>query len=78
MVLGKRWLFLIGNGAEIRIIEMGRKSQDADNLSHMLMAIYADNLCHRKRLQSLLWSCYVRKLVQFCDEIIVINLVQPA
>ena len=25
MVLGKRWLFLIGNGAEIRPLEMGRK-----------------------------------------------------
>ena len=78
MVLGKRWLFLIGNGAEIRIIEMGRKSPDADNLSHMLMAIYADNLCHRKRSQSLLWKCHVRKPVQFSDEIIVIYLVQPA
>ena len=26
MVLGKRWLFSIGNGAEIRPLEMGRKS----------------------------------------------------
>ena len=26
MVLGKRWLFLIGNGAEVRPLEMGRKS----------------------------------------------------
>ena len=26
MVLGKRWLFLIGNGDEIRPLEMGRKS----------------------------------------------------
>ena len=25
MVLGKRWLFLIGNGAEIRPLEKGRK-----------------------------------------------------
>ena len=24
MVLGKRWLFSIGNGAEIRSLEMGR------------------------------------------------------
>ena len=74
MVFGKRWLFLIGNGADTRIIEMGRKSPDADNLS----PIYADNLCHRKRLQSLLWSCHVRKPVQFRDEIIVIYLVLPA
>ena len=28
MVLGKKWLFLIGNGAEIRPLEMGRKSPD--------------------------------------------------
>ena len=28
MVLGKRWLFSIGNGAEIRPLEMGRKSPD--------------------------------------------------
>ena len=26
MVLGKKWLFSIGNGAEIRPLEMGRKS----------------------------------------------------
>ena len=26
MVFGKRWLFLIGNGAEIRPLEKGRKS----------------------------------------------------
>ena len=26
MVLGKRWLFSIGNGAEIRPLEKGRKS----------------------------------------------------
>ena len=26
MVLGKRWLFSIGNGAEIRPLEMGKKS----------------------------------------------------
>ena len=26
MVLGKRWLFSIGNGAHIRPLEMGRKS----------------------------------------------------
>ena len=25
MVLGKMWLFFIGNGAEIRPLEMGRK-----------------------------------------------------
>ena len=31
MVLGKRWLFLIGNVAEIRPLEKGRKSPD---LSH--------------------------------------------
>ena len=29
MVLGKRWLFSIGNGAEIRPLKMGRKSPDA-------------------------------------------------
>ena len=32
MLLGKRWLFLIGNGAEILPLEMGRKSPD---LSHI-------------------------------------------
>ena len=26
MVLGKKWLFSIGNGAEIRPLEMNRKS----------------------------------------------------
>ena len=30
MVLGKGWLFLIGNGAEIRPLEMGRKSPGND------------------------------------------------
>ena len=30
MVLGKRWLFSIGNGAEIPPLEMGRKSPDSD------------------------------------------------
>ena len=28
MVLGKRWLFSIGNGAEIRPLEKGRKCPD--------------------------------------------------
>ena len=28
MVLGKMWLFYIGNGAEIRPLEMGRKSPE--------------------------------------------------
>ena len=28
MVFGKRWLFLIGNGAEFQPLEMGRKSPD--------------------------------------------------
>ena len=28
MVLGKRWLFSIGNGAEIWPLEMGRKSPE--------------------------------------------------
>ena len=28
MVLGKRWLFLIGNGAKIRPLEKGRKSPE--------------------------------------------------
>ena len=28
MVLGKRWLFSIGNGAEIRPLEMGRTSPE--------------------------------------------------
>ena len=28
MVLGKRWLFSIGNGAENQPLEMGRKSPD--------------------------------------------------
>ena len=28
MVLGKRWLFLTGNGAEIRPLEMDRKSPE--------------------------------------------------
>ena len=27
-VLGKMWLFLFGNGAETRPLEMGRKSPD--------------------------------------------------
>ena len=30
MVLGKRWLFLIGNGAEIRPLEMGTKGPAED------------------------------------------------
>ena len=30
MVLGKRWLFFIGNGAEIRPLEMGRKGPAND------------------------------------------------
>ena len=30
MVLGKRWLFFIGNGAEIRLLEMGRKGPAID------------------------------------------------
>ena len=28
MALGKKWLFSIGNGAEIRPLEMGRKSPE--------------------------------------------------
>ena len=32
MVLGKkRWLFSIGNGAQIRPLEMGRKSPDTES-----------------------------------------------
>ena len=40
MVLGKKWLFLIGNGAEIRPLEMGRKGPDAciPNPKFMVMA----------------------------------------
>ena len=30
MVLGKRWLFSIGNGAEIRPLVMGRKFPELD------------------------------------------------
>ena len=29
MVLGKMWLFLIGNGAKIRPLEMGRKGPES-------------------------------------------------
>ena len=32
MVLGKRWLFSIGNVAEIRPIEMGRKSSGTNRV----------------------------------------------
>ena len=34
MVLGKRWLFSIWNGAEIRPLEMGRKSPAQSMLGH--------------------------------------------
>ena len=34
MVLGKRWLFLIGNGAEIRPLEMGRKGPGYSKMSY--------------------------------------------
>ena len=30
--IGKRWLFLIGNGAEIRPLEKGRKSPNSPSL----------------------------------------------
>ena len=40
MVLGKRWLFLIGNGAEIRPLEMGRKGP-----------VMQANECHRDTLK---------------------------
>ena len=36
MVLGKRWLFSIGNWAKIRPLEMGRKSP-VGNLAHFFL-----------------------------------------
>ena len=37
MVLGKKWLFLIGNGAEFRPLEMGRKGPGRD-ISNLLIS----------------------------------------
>ena len=36
MVLGKRWLFSIGNGAKIRPPEMGRKSPAKEQTVNLL------------------------------------------
>ena len=43
MVLGKGWLFSIGNGAEIRPIEKGRKSPVCSSLNRGIV------LCHLAR-----------------------------
>ena len=37
MVLGKKWLFLIGNGAEIRPLEMGRKGPEQGSSISVLL-----------------------------------------
>ena len=40
MVLGKRWLFLIGNGAEFWPLEKGRKSPGACVLIRLKMVYF--------------------------------------
>ena len=35
MVLGKRWLFSIGNGAEIRPLEKGRKGPELKKVAKL-------------------------------------------
>ena len=40
MVLGKRWLFSIGNGAEIGPLENGRKSRGSSLTLSMLAATF--------------------------------------
>ena len=45
MVLGKRWLFLIGNAAEIRPLEMGRKGTVEEHIPIPWVRAIIDTFC---------------------------------
>ena len=70
MELGKRWLFLIGNGAEIRPLEKGRKSPEKKDLAWNRFFFLSYSCCHICCIGSHIHGRQVMLLIYLNDAIL--------